>query len=109
MYNRYIPSSEDYTWTRAEEPERGRAGPRPDRRGTGPLGRLLGGQGTLSALWDGEGGGGLSGMLRVLHLENVDTGDILLLLIVLYLLAEGDDLDLPIALGLVLLLGLGED
>ena len=32
----------------------------------------------------------------------------MLLLIVLYLLVEGDDLDLVIALGLVLLLGLGD-
>ena len=57
----------------------------------------------------GREGGGLSGLLKSLHLEKIDSGDILLLLIRLYLLVEGDDLELVIALGLVLLMGLGEE
>ncbi|MCF2661433.1 hypothetical protein [Pseudoflavonifractor phocaeensis] len=48
-------------------------------------------------------------MLKTLHLEDIDPGDVLLLLIVLYLLVEGDDLELVIALGLVLIMGLGEE
>ena len=63
----------------------------------------------LSALWKGKRAEGLSGLLKGLKLDEVDTGDILLLLIVLYLLVEGDDLELVIALGLVLLMGLGGD
>ena len=50
----------------------------------------------------------VSDNIGILKLENIDTGDVLLLLIVLYLLVEGDDLELVIALGLVLLMGLGE-
>ena len=48
-------------------------------------------------------------MLKGLHLEHFDSGDLLLLLILLYLLKEGDDLDLVIALGVVLLMGIGEE
>jgi hypothetical protein len=39
----------------------------------------------------------------------MDTGDILLFLIILVLLSEGDELDLIITLGLMLLMGLGEE
>ena len=70
---------------------------------------FLNGKDGLSALLGGREGGGLSALLKSLHLDNIDTGDILLLLIVLYLLVEGDDLELVIALGLVLIMGLGED
>ena len=48
-------------------------------------------------------------LMKALKLDGVDKGDILLLLIALLLLSEGDDLDLVIALGVVLLMGLGED
>ncbi|MEM5780014.1 MAG: hypothetical protein AAGU02_02575 [Lawsonibacter sp.] len=50
----------------------------------------------------------MSSLLKTLKLEDIDTGDILLLLIILYLLIEGDDLELVIALGLVLIMGFGE-
>ena len=62
----------------------------------------------LSRLLNSREGGGLSGLLKTLRLDSLDAGDILLLLIILYLLVEGDDLDLVIALGAVLLMGLGE-
>jgi len=52
---------------------------------------------------------GLSGFLKTLRLDKIDSGDVLLLLIMLYLLVEGDDLELVIALGLTLLMGLGDD
>ena len=48
-------------------------------------------------------------ILKKLKLDNWDSGDILLLLIVLFLLLEGDNLELAIALGLVLIMGLGDD
>lgn len=61
----------------------------------------------------GEVSGGLShllgGLLRHFSLEKLDTGDILLVLIILFLYLEGDNLELIITLGLLLLLGLGED
>ncbi len=106
MYNRYIPR-EEYTWVRAGEEKKppvpgGGGGPR-----FPPF--LSGGEGLSALLSPGGGPGVLSRALRALHLEDLDTGDILLLLIVLYLMAEGDDLDLVIALGLVLIMGFGED
>ena len=39
----------------------------------------------------------------------LDSGDLLLFLILLLLLKEGDDLEMIIALGLTLLMGLGDD
>ncbi len=107
MYNRYIPR-EEYSWVRAGE--EGKRPPAP--RGSGGLRLppfLSGGEGLSALFAPGDGTGVLSRALKALHLEDLDTGDILLLLIVLYLMAEGDDLDLVIALGLVLIMGLGED
>ena len=87
MYNRYIPNGTAYT--RVSEPE---PSPPPPH---GPE----------------DGGGTPSGiverLLRALKLEDLDAGDLLLLLILLLLFLDGDDWELPIALGLVLLLGLG--
>lgn len=98
MYNRYIP--EDTSYTRIE-PERIPEHPRsPDARRGSPI--------RLPEIFSG-GKEGLSGLLKTLHLDSFDAGDILLLLILLYLLVEGDDLELVIALGLTLLMGLGED
>ena len=109
MYNRYIPEQEYDAWTRAEAPPAGGPSPGSGRRGGGPLERLLSGGEGLGALWSGGEGRKLSGLLRALRLESLEAGDILLLLIVLYLLVEGEDLEPVLALGLVLLLGLGED
>lgn len=93
MYNRYIP--EDMSYTRiSPQPEPPRERPRqPPIRFPEFL----------------SGKEGLSSLLKSLRLDKLDSGDILLLLITLYLLVEGEDLDLVIALGLVLLMGLGED
>ena len=41
-------------------------------------------------------------------LSDFDTGDLLLLLIILLLLLEGDNLELVITLGLIILLGLND-
>ena len=50
--------------------------------------------------------GGLGGLLKGLKLEDLDTGDVLLLLILLVLFLDGseDNLELVITLGLMLLL-----
>jgi len=113
VYNRYIP--EDVHFTPVEEktpPSQRSRGP---EQGNGPrrssfrLPDFLSGKEGLSGLLGGREGGGLSGLLKTLHLDQLDSGDILLLLIVLYLLVEGDDMELAIALGLVLFMGLGEE
>lgn len=61
----------------------------------------------------GEVAGGFSklleGLLGRFSLKGLDTGDILLVLIILFLYLEGDNLELVITLGLMLLLGLGDD
>ena len=49
----------------------------------------------------------LDGLGKHFSLENIDTGDLLLVLLLLFLLLEGDNLELVITLGLRLLLGLG--
>lgn len=72
------------------------------------LGALFSGKDGLGSLFSGKERGGLSSLLKTLKLDDIDTGDILLLLIILYLLIEGDDLELVIALGLVLIMGLGD-
>ena len=111
MYNRYIPEDASYTWTEAAGQRRGPCGGGGRPAGGGfrfPV--FLAGGESLGTLFSGGtgGSGGLASLFRTLHLDGLDSGDVLLLLIVLYLLVEGDDLDLVIALGLVLLMGLGD-
>ena len=104
MYNRYIPQEEEYIPVAEPTP------PPPPPKAERPGGQGAPGTSVLSALGFGNLGSlfsGAEGLVSRLLPENVDAGDILLLLIVLYLLAEGDDLDLVIALGLTLVLGLG--
>lgn len=121
MYNRYIPRNGTYTRVAVEEPppqSREEPSPAPPQappsgeERTGPT--AAGGRRSppdLAALLfgKGEGGGGVSGLLRGLKLDSLDSGDILLLLIVLFLLVEGDDIELVIALGLVLIMALNGD
>jgi len=97
VYNRYIP--EDAAYRRIEVPLQTR-NPVPNHRR----------QQSLPSLHDLlPGKESLSGLLKSLRLEGIDSGDILLLLIALFLWKEGDDPDLLIALGLVFLMGLGEE
>lgn len=113
MYNRYIPQEADY----APIPPSQSAGhgPQPTAPSQAKQGGGLGG--LLSGLLRGERGNGaagkvsqtLSSILKSVGLKDLDTGDILLALIVLLLILEdGDDLELLIALGLMILLNLGE-
>ncbi len=80
MYNRYVPK--DTPFAPVEHPR--------------PPGREKTDAGTLA------------GILRGFGLEGIDSGDILLLLILLFLAREGDDLELLITLGLALLMGRGK-
>jgi len=112
VYNRYIP--QDVLYTPVEEKTPPPRRPRGPEQGNGPrqsfrLPDFLSGKEGLSGLFGNREGGGLSGLLKTLHLDQLDSGDILLLLIVLYLLVEGDDMELAVALGLVLFMGLGEE
>lgn len=73
----------------------------PEQRPAGSgalLGEVTGGLGRL-----------VGGMLQNFSLSSFDTGDILLVLIILFLFLEGDNLEVVITLGLMLLLGLGGD
>lgn len=112
MYNRYIrndsgvyervPVPEPQNGPPPEEDRRDRsAGPPPRREpppgtgaGSSPPPR---GQG-------GDGRGALNSLLGRLKLENIDTGDLLLLAILFLLFREGGDEELLIALGLLLIL-----
>lgn len=83
MYNRYIPDGGRYTRV-VEEDGPPLAPPEPPPAKTGGIAKLLKG----------------------LQLDRWDTGDLLLLVLVLLLLLEGDDTELLITLGLILVLGL---
>ena len=127
MYNRYLDDSEfvlldpePQTGTPGH-PQRGQNRPephgpgRPSQPRPGPSHPAPRPAGPSPAKNDlvGEITGGLSqlleGVRRHFSLENFDTGDILLVLIILFLYLEGDNFELVITLGLMLLLGLGDD
>lgn len=101
MYNRYIPEDTSYTQIEKSVP------PPAPRNVSGPAGRPSGSPFRLPDILTGKEG--LSGLLKPFHLDKIDSGDVLLLLIMLYLMKEGDDMELVIALGLTLIMGLGED
>ena len=127
MYNRYLDDSEfipldpepqanvpgqpvqggdrshPHSQNRQNQPRPGQNRPMSRPMGTSPskndlVGEITGGLGQL-----------LEGVRKHFSLENYDTGDILLVLIILFLYLEGDNLELVITLGLMLLLGLGDD
>lgn len=82
MYNRYIRNDTgQYERIPEQEP--------PPRQADGPS---SGGRGLLS------------GILEKLNLKDMDKGDLLLLFILFLLLREGEDEELLIALGLLLIL-----
>lgn len=91
MYNRYIPNGASYTRIAVEDGPTAAPAPAPaESDAAEPEARS----------------GGLASLLKTLKLEKLDTGDVLLLLIILFLFLEGDDMELIITLGLMLLLGL---
>ena len=119
MYNRYLDNDEFILLD--PEPQnstnghhaQGQARPNQPRPGQNRPAPRPGGPPPSKNDLVGEITGGLSQLLEGLRkhfsLENFDTGDILLVLIILFLYLEGDNLELVITLGLMLLLGLGDD
>ena len=97
------PGHQAHSQNRPGQPRPGRSRPAPRPDGPSSSKNDLAGEitGALSQLLDG--------VLKHFSLENFDTGDILLVLIILFLYLEGDNLELVITLGLMLLLGLGDD
>lgn len=99
MYNRYIPNGAVYTRIHKEEnPESNHASARTEKPLSGASDPNRPGEEKKSS--------GLAGILKLLKLEELDTGDILLLLIMLFLFLEGDDMEIVITLGLILILSL---
>lgn len=113
MYNRYIPDGAVYTRVTMEDDE--------PRRPRESWGTEEGGRWESSRSQERsrpiqpppglpEGiSSSLKGLISSLGLEKLDSGDLLLFLILMLLLKEGDDLEMMIALGLTLLMGLGDD
>lgn len=100
MYNRYIPNNAQYeriheatsTSRSFQSRKKTQHPPPPPTKEGNPLNGII---------------DGLSGLLKNFHLEKLDSGDILLVLILLFLFLERDDnLELVITLGLLLVFGL---
>ena len=95
LYNRYIPSGTEYRPVAPAPP------PRRDAQRPPPPSSPKG------AVPSESTSGRLGGLLKNIHLEEMDSGDILLILILLFLFLERDDnLELVITLGLLLVFGL---
>ena len=127
MYNRYIPNGSSYSRVKPEEAgelpggkqstgSRSRSNPNSPKikqEGTkqeSVVRELLQGVSAPVRMQQSEGkNAGIAGILKALKLEELDSGDILLLLILLLLILEGDNMELAITLGLMLLLGLGDE
>ena len=111
MYNRYVPQTASYTWVGADRgEENGRDRSRPVGR---PAEREGGRKSGYARTPDrGEERSCITTIrsaLQTLWKSNAfDSGDLLLLLILLLLLKEGEDPELIIVLGAVLLFGAGE-
>ena len=123
MYNRYIPGADGYTRIAAEEKpiqQKAKAHTAEETSGrhrgtcetekTDPMRELFR---NLTAPLHRLGGenknAGMAGILKALHLEELDSGDLLLMLIILLLFLEGDNIELVITLGLMLLLSLRDE
>ncbi len=126
MYNRYIPGTGGYTRVvveedtpahkRGEEHSKQQKQPHSQPRQQGrsastntPQDMFRNLSAPLKFLGGEDKNAGMAGILKSLHLEDLDSGDILLLLIILFLFLEGDNIELVITLGLMLLLGLGDE
>lgn len=95
MYSHYLPD-EDWILLEDSPPQTKRRPPeQPPHRAKSNASPVLG---EVSQL--------LGGLTKRFHLEDLDIGDILLVLILLFLFSEGDNSELVITLGLLLLLGL---
>lgn len=95
LYNRYIPNSAVYEQVEHRHNTNSPPPPPPHKGAFSPDGIA----------------GRLGGLLKQLHIKEWDSGDILLVLILLFLFLESDDnMELVITLGLILAFGLlGKD
>lgn len=126
MYNRYVPPEYLYTPVCGCEPSRTQAHPDQEkyiREGDAVQEERINSDaffhnftGIEGDIWKKLGSfldsikiTGFKNLLSSFGLEDIDTGDILLFLIVLFLLREGDEFELAITIGLMLLLSLGEE
>lgn len=98
LYNHYI--SDDATYSRIPE-----ANPRSDYSGRKQEPNFF----NFFNQNKKEKNAGLSGILKKLKLDDIDTGDILLILILIMVLTEGDNWELALMLGLVLFLSFRND
>lgn len=119
MYNRYIRGSGGQ-YRRVPVPDPPQSGPppgppppgpppegggyQPFSHSGGPRYGYSSGGGPQEGPPPPKGEGFLSGILRRLNLENIDTGDLLLILILILLFKDGEDEEMLIALGLMLIL-----
>lgn len=103
MYNRYCPQGGYQNLE--SEPEHSNSNSSP----SGSLSGLLSGKplALLQNLLGGTKNAGGSGILEKLGLGQLDKGDILLVLVLIYLFRESEDDEWLIILALVLLMGLG--
>ncbi|MCD7945100.1 MAG: hypothetical protein LUF81_00550 [Clostridiales bacterium] len=102
MYNRYSPQG-GYQPVEPENPQREPS--RPVSGGNTGSGNLFSALGSL--LGGSRSGSGIDGLLERLGITRLDKGDILLILILIYLFRESEDDEWLIILALVLLMGLG--
>ena len=110
MYNRYI-RNDGGRYERVPVPDEPPLGAPPPEEGGPPpedtyYGPLPGGEpfGPPPPPPGGGRKGVLSGILDRLNLKNLNTGDLIILLIIFLLYKEGEDEELLIALGLLLIL-----
>lgn len=101
MYNRYCPQGGYQTL----EPERCGQGDRPASGASSLFGGRL--SGLIQSLLGGAKNAGGTGIFDKLGLSQLDKGDILLVLVLIYLFRESDDDEWLVILALVLLMGLG--
>lgn len=112
MYNRYLPQEIEMPASNTSDP--------PSHKNHAPFSLkniLSKGEELPFTNWKGLFGWGegregdpLEDLLKSLKLDGVDSGDILLVLLILFLLIEGDDQwELIITLGLLLIMGLADE
>lgn len=101
MYNRYCPQGGYQNLEPERRSDAGSAGSASDR--------LFGGRisGLLQNLLGGAKNAGGAGIFDKLGLSQLDKGDILLVLVLIYLFRESEDDEWLVILALVLLMGLG--
>lgn len=104
MYNRYIPNGATYQRIPEEEAPPFLPPEQEPPTAVEPSKAEPAGQAPTAV--EKPAGHTLTKLLKGLDLKGIDTGDVLLLLILLFLFLDGNDTELLITLGLAVLLGL---